>query len=115
MAANNLVAFPSRNKGRVRKSTSLDAMGRCSLARLDRDREDIPPNVVDIREGQPAPELDSGSAALRLALAIFVTLGPDKKETIRDAMRFHARHTDGEAGDDARALLPILTRERSSC
>ena len=63
-----ILRFPPRNKGRVRKSRSPDAMGRCSIGMLERDGEAIPKNVVDLRCLTPPPAVDEARLALRLAL-----------------------------------------------
>jgi hypothetical protein len=115
MTSANIIEFPARNKGRIRKSRSPEAMGRCSISLLERDGESIPPNVADLRTARIETLVDDGRLALRLALAIFATLIPNDKKNIRDAVRLVARHSDGSDGDECRALCRLLTGEQLSC
>lgn len=110
-----VLAFPPRNKGRIRKSRSPEAMGRCSIGLLERDGEEIPANVADIRRTRNEPEIEEGRLALRLALAIFATLIPNDKKNIRDTVRWVARHSDDIDGDECRVLYRLLTGEALPC
>lgn len=113
---NKVLPFPERNKGRIRKSRSVEAMGRCSIGLLERDGESIPSNVADLRSARrDEPHVDDGRLALRLALAVFATLGAAQKKDIRNATRAYARHDDGQPGDECRALYRLLTGEQMSC
>jgi hypothetical protein len=103
-----VVLFPPRNKGRIRKSNSLEAMGRCSISLLERDSENIPANVTDMRHARPEPDVNAGRIALRLALALFATLDAKRKKDIRDAVRLYARHDDSSAGDESRTLYRLI-------
>ena len=108
MAATNIINFPGRNKGRVRKSRSPEAMGRCSLSLLERDGESIPANVTDFRFAREEAPVDDGRLALLLALALFSILSPGQKKRIRNPVRMVARHEDGQRGDECRALYRLL-------
>lgn len=111
----DILPFPTRNKGRVRKSRSPDAMGRCSFSLLERDGISIPANVTDIRTARQELPADDIRVALRLALALFAVLDADQKKEIRNAVRSVARHDDGNMGVECRALYRLLTGEAMSC
>lgn len=111
----DVLLFPPRNKGRIRKSRSPEAMGRCSISLLERDGDSIPSNVADVRTGKAEPHIDDGSLALRLAIAVFATLEADKKNEIRRVVRSFARHEDGRVGDESRALYRLLTGDKLPC
>ena len=110
-----VLPFPPRNRGRVRRSNSPEAMGRCSIGLLERDGEAVPANVADIRRARSEPEIGDGQIALRLALAIFATLNHQGKKRIRDAARHVARLSDGRDGDECRVLYRLLTGEQLPC
>lgn len=110
-----ILQFPPRNKGRIRKSRSPWAMGRCSFSLVENDGQAVPPNVADIRAGRDARQVDDGRLALRLALSIFATLTAEQKKQIRSVTRSIARHEDGQTGDEARALYRLLTGEALPC
>lgn len=114
-AQSNLLPFPARNKGRIRKSRSLEAMGRCSVSILEREGESIPANVADFRSAREEKHIDDGRLALCLSLALFATVSTDQKKSIRNAVRMYARNDDGQRGDECRALYHLLTGENPSC
>ncbi len=111
----DVLPFPPRDRGRIRKRRSPLAMGRCSFSLLDNAGEDIPVNVADIRAARDEPHVDDSRLALRLALAIFATLSPEGKDSIRRVARTCARHEDGALGNESRALYRLLTGERLPC
>jgi hypothetical protein len=111
----DILQFPQRNKGRIRKSRSPEAMGRCSIGMLERDGDPIPTNVADIRRARHEPESDDGRLALRLSLAIFAMLSADQKKCIRDGVRSVARHSDGRDGDECRELYHYLAGDQLPC
>lgn len=89
-AAPNVVAFPERRKGRIRRANGAGAMGRCSL-RLFRAVNDgtLPPNVADIDPDRRAPRderLPERTDALMLAGSLFAVLTRDQREGIRDVL-----------------------------
>ena len=108
-----ILSFPPRDKGRIRKRRSPEAMGRCSISLLERGGEGVPENVADIRCRRADPRVGADRVALTLATAIFATLSADQKEQIRSAVRAYARHDDGERGDECRALSELLLGEPS--
>lgn len=111
----DVLQFPPRDKGRIRKRRSPAAMGRCSVGMLKRDGEPIPAKVADIRSARIAPVIDDGRLALRLSLAIFAMLDPSQKKAIRNVLMAFANHRDDRTGDECRALYPFLTGEKLPC
>lgn len=110
-----ILPFPPRNKGRIRRSRSPEAMGRCSLSLLERNGRSLPANIADIRSAHESSPVDDGRLALRLSLAIFATLSGEQKAKIRTAVKSTARHDDNYHGDECRALYPYLTGEQLRC
>jgi len=111
----SVLPFPQRNKGRIRKSRSPEAMGQCSLSLLERDGESIPANIADFRSARKEVPVDDGRLALVLALAVFSALNADQKKSVQNPVRMYARHDDGRRGDECRALYRLLTGEQPSC
>lgn len=102
----DVIQFPNRNRGRVRKSRSLLAMGRCSVTLMEREGHVIPSNVADIQLKRREPDIDDGRLALRLALAVYAKLGAGEKMEIQDAARMYARQmTASEAMSAARSIV----------
>lgn len=73
-----LLQFPQRNKGRVRKSGSLQAMGEYSLRACERE----PANVERLDDRREV-DTDQGQLALLLAATVFSALPKTKKATLR--------------------------------
>lgn len=112
--AGEILPFPPRNKGRVRKTRSPDSMGRCAIGLLERDGESVPPNVADVRSAKPEPHVSEERLSFVLTLAIFSVLTDTQKASIRDAVRICARHDDTHKGDECRVLYPIITCDQLS-
>lgn len=104
----NVLPFPPRNKGRVRKTRSVFSMGRIAFTQFD-EGYSIPANVVDMRCAVPEPIVPDDRLTLRLALAVFAVLSEDQKGRIIDSARMYGRHKDDWEGVECRALYRLLT------
>jgi len=83
-ACGNILPFPKRNKGRVRKSDGLSAMGDCTLAYMARSGEAPPENVERMALAGQEPDMDR--MAMLLALSLFASASKKSKAQIRDAV-----------------------------
>ena len=98
-----VLAFPPRNKGRIRRSNSILSMGKCVLIGMEGRGEPIPANVV--RFDQPnAPAPVTRSPALLLALAVYLSASNRQREATRRALSLLAHSGD----EDALSLLAFL-------
>lgn len=94
----DILQFPQRNKGRVRKSQSLETMGECALNRV----QTRPANIEVLADHREC-DADHGHLALMLAATIFATLPAQRKNRLANTLRGIA------IGDQrARQLLRIL-------
>lgn len=108
-----ILQFPHRNKGRVRKSGSMQAAGRLSLSIMERDGEDVPANVTDIRATVLEAEVDYGRCALRLAAYVFRQLPEKKQQRLRDALLWTSREGDDQVAADSAFLRQYLEPRKS--
>lgn len=82
----DVLAFPRRDKGRVRKRRSMDAAGLLSLMIMERDGEAVPENVE--RFDQPdGAELPKRTADLLFATLIWNVLSVEQQDRIRSTLR----------------------------
>lgn len=90
-----VLAFPKRDKGRVRKRRSVETMGRVILSVLQREGEEIPANVVciDQPDGPDQGTVDRTEAVM-LALSVFAVLSKSQKKSVRDGIAHFARNGD---------------------
>lgn len=90
-----VLAFPPRNKGRIRKTQGLETMGRLVLSVLQRDGEAVPANVVCIDEPEgPDTSMVEKSEPVLLALCVYAELAKAQKKSIIDQLGFLARNGD---------------------
>lgn len=101
-----VLAFPQRNKGRIRNSHSIFSMGRCIMSRLEADGETIPANVARFDQPKP-PSPVTRSPVMLLAICLYFEASPKARESIRRSLSLLAY--DGD--EDATALLAFLKRE----
>ena len=87
--ASNVLTFPLRNKGRVRKAQSMNACGEMVLNSMAVRGEGEPDNVVRLHP-LPEPAAVERSAALLLAVSVWATVPQDRREDVRRQIRFIA-------------------------
>lgn len=106
-APSNVLAFPERNKGRIRRSQSIEAAGEISLRMLARDGEAQPPNVKRLDwHGNDDDSLPERTPALLLALCIFYGLSAKRREDVREKLRSYAFDYDRSAAQLLRLFRP---------
>jgi hypothetical protein len=103
-----ILLFPRRDRGRVRKRESAAAMGRCSLSLLEREGAQTPSNIAVIKPARAKPGVDEGRLALRLALGIFATLSSAQQDRVRRAARTLALHGDEAEAAECAALYELI-------
>ncbi len=84
--AASVLQFPQRNKGRVRKTQSIEAAGDLALMLMDRDGEKFPANVARLCVADSEP-LPSRSPELLLGLLMFAQLPTARRNAVRSAVR----------------------------
>lgn len=100
----NVLTFPERNKGRVRKTRSMEAGGELILNIMARQGESEPDNVSRIRP-MPEPAVVERSPALLLAVAVWASVPADRQDDVRRQIRYVA---SAQHCPHALALLPLL-------
>lgn len=96
----NILQFPQRNKGRVRKSESYGAMGETALRQFA--RADRPANVEALADHRD-DDHDHGHLGLMLAATIFAVLEPTQKANLASQLR-NIAVTDSRARATCRLL-----------
>jgi len=107
-ASPNVLPFPQRNKGRIRKTQSIEAGGELMLNNMARLGEDEPVNIERIRP-LPEPSPIERSPALLLAITIWATVPADRQDEVRGQIRYIA---SAEHCPHALALLRLLGEGR---
>lgn len=82
----DVLPFPQKNKGRVRKIRSMDAAGLLSLMIMERDGEAVPENVERFDEPGGA-DLPDRSPELLLATFIWQVLTVEQQDRILSPLR----------------------------
>ena len=106
-APSNVLRFPQTGIVRQRRRESMGAAGLLALSLLDREGEAIPANVERFDGLGETPA--SRSPELLLALLIWSTLPPTKREDVRGSIRALAF---GSTADDAAVRLHKLLSGR---
>jgi hypothetical protein len=96
----NILQFPKRNKGRVRRSTGHLAWGGYTLLQHDCDRT----NLVRFNRRE-VDEVSNGQIALFLATAMFIHAPRETRDAIRRTVQIRATV---EGRIEAQALLRII-------
>lgn len=81
-----VLPFPSRNKGRVRKTRSMEAAGDLSLLIDERDGVPIPANVARIKTPFGA-EIPAKTPELLLVLSVWGVLEQRQRDEVRSTLR----------------------------
>lgn len=102
----NVLPFPVRNTGRIRRSRSMMSAGKCALLIIEREGEDAPANVVRIDVPKPPAPVER-SPMLLLTLCLYFEASAKAREGIKRNLRGMAYSGD----EDAIALLAFLRRE----
>jgi hypothetical protein len=104
----NVLAFPERNKGRKRRSASIDAAGKLSLLLLERDGETVSEKVQLIEEPN-GPECPPKSPELLFSILIWGALSAEQRESVKATARRMAY--DGQADPCALQLHNMLSKK----
>ena len=81
-----VLTFPQRNKGRVRRSDSMDAAGFLTLMLMDREGKAIPQNVQRFDEPD-GPDLPARSPEILFLLLLWSELPAKRRERIRKTIQ----------------------------
>ncbi|MEJ7926372.1 hypothetical protein WG908_06315 [Sphingobium sp. AN641] len=87
MSRASVITMPKVNKGRVRKSNSMEAMGNVSLTRMLLRGDAIPENVASVTKPSPEGGAPSPDAIMALVLSVLVQLPHDKQQAIHRTMQ----------------------------
>lgn len=104
----NVLPFPQRNKGRIRKTQSIEAAGELILNHMARLGEAEPVNIARIRS-MPEPTPIERSPAMLLAITIWASIPADKQADLRAQIRYIA---SAEHCPHALALSRLLGDDR---
>lgn len=104
----NVLPFPQRNKGRIRKTQSIEASGEFILNHMAQLGEPKPVNIERIRP-LPEPSPIERSPELLLAITIWASVPADRQADLRRQIRYIA---SAERCPHALALTRLLAEGR---
>lgn len=102
-APSNVLAFPKRDKGRVRRRNSVYSMGRTAIAYLEGQGGEVAPSVTLLNP--PKRERDVAREAMTLALLIYSHLPAEQKANVLISLRLASKFGDDPS---ARELYEYL-------
>ena len=103
-ASPNVLPFPKRNKGRIRKTRCIEAGGEFILNHMALCGEAEPANVARIRP-MPEPSPVERSPAMLLAVTVWTSVPADRQANLLGQIRYIA---SAEHCPHALALLGLL-------